>query len=151
MSKAGRNLIADELKNDWEKRYFNAKRLNASEWYTSERTYEVNNKSNGSRTLYHMVIAEHAKHRRYRMGQGAVKILTSLPDEIKGIEDTIGEIGLIKHMKEKYNLMVDYIRTTNTNEQRREIEIVFAENDDEGCVAGEDILKEEDRLNLKWR
>ena len=151
MSKKGQENVANEIKAEWESRYFNVKRLEPMEWVSSERTFKIRDKSNGNRTLYHMIIAEHAKERRYELGQGEVRILTSLPEEIKGIEDTIGEIGLVKYIKEKYNLEIDQIRITSLEGCRREVEVVFIENDDEGCIAGDNLPKEEDRLNLKWR
>ena len=151
MTKAGRNDMARQLKLKWESQYFNTRGLNPNEWYSSEKTFSFGARTNGARTLYLSIIGEHAKKRRYNIGQNLVQILTSIPDEIKEIEKAIDEIGLIKHMKEKYNIEVEYIRTSSTTENRREVEVVFIEHDDEGCVGGDDIEKEEDRLNKKWR
>ena len=151
LSRKGRNDIAWDLKEKWEKQYFNERRLNANDWYSSERTYRSKNKSNGGRTLYHMIITEHAKNRRYEIGQGPIKILTTVKYEIEEIEKALGEIGLVQYLKNKYNLEVDQIKTTCTRSHKREIEIVLIEKNDEGCVGGDDLLKEEDRLNLKWR
>ena len=121
------------------------------EWYSAEASYEVNNKTNGSRTLYLVIIGVHAREGRYAIGQGPVQILTVIPEEIREIEESIDEVGLINYIKEKYNLEVEQIKTTGTAERKREIEVILVENDDEGCVAGDNLLKEEDRLNLKWR
>ena len=151
MTKEGRNDIAKQLKNKWESQYFNERGLNPHDWCSSEKTYDTNGKTNGCRTLYHMIISEHAKQRRYIIGQNAVQILTTIPEEIKGIENAIEGIGLVRYMKEKYGLEIDQIKCTNTDGLRREIEIVLIENDDEGCVGGDDILKEEDRLKMKWQ
>ena len=151
MSKQGQKEIMEAIKTEWESIYFNVKRLEPMEWVSSERTFKIRERSNGGRTLYHMIIAEHAKERRYEIGQGDIRILTTIPEEIEGIEKSIGDIGLVKFIKEKYNLEIEQIRTTSINGCKREIEVVFLENDDEGCVAGDNILKEEDRLNLKWR
>ena len=151
LSRKGRNNIAWDLKEKWEKKYYNNKRLKPNEWYSSERTYLARNRSNGARTLYNMIITEHAKNRRYVIGQRPIKILTTVRYENEEIEKALGEIGLVKYLKEKYNLEIDQIKTTCTREYKREIEIVLIENDDEGCVGGDNLQKEEDRLNLKWR
>ena len=98
-----------------------------------------------------MIITEHAKNRRYEIGQGPIKILTTARYEIEEIEKELGEIGLVQYLKNKYNLEIEQIKTTCTRSFKREIEIVFKEKNDEGCVAGDDLLKKEDRLNLKWR
>ena len=151
MTKKGRNEMANDLKEKWEKQYFNKRDLTAREWYSSEKTFQIGKKSNGSRTMYHMIISQHAKNRRYEIGQRNVNILTTQPREIAEIEEKLEEIGMVKYLKEKYNIEIDQIKTTSTNEHRREVEITLVENNDEGCYGGDDILKEEDRLNLKWR
>ena len=150
MTKEGRNDIARQLKLKWESQYFNTRGLVPNEWYSSEKTFTFGDRTNGARTLYLTIIGEHARQRRYAMGQNVVKILTTIPEEIKEIEKVVGEIGLLQHMKEKYNLEVDSIKTSSTEEHRREVEITLIENDDEGCVGGDDIMKEEDRLYRKW-
>ena len=110
MTKEGRNDIARQLKLKWESQYFNTRNLNSNEWYSSEKTFALNDRTNGSRTLYHMVIGEHARQRRYVIGQKVVRILTTIPEEIKEIENNIEEIGLVKHLKEKYNLDIDQMK-----------------------------------------
>ena len=151
LSRKGRNEIAWDLKEKWESQYFNDRRLGENDWYSSEKTYSSNNKTNGGRTLYNAIITEHARNRRYEIGQGPIKILTTVKYEIDEIEKELGDIGLIKYLKNKYNLEIDQIKTTCTKSFKREIEIVLIEKNDEGCVGGDDLLKEEDRLNLKWR
>ena len=151
MTWEGKEDIKKQLKIKWESVYFNNRRLKPAEWYSSEKTYAYENKTNGSRTLYNLIIAEHARNRRFEIGQGVVRVLTVNPEEIEGIEKELGEVGLVKYLKEKYNLDIEQIRTSSTTNNRREVEIIMIENNDEGIVGGEDLLKEKDRLNRKWR
>ena len=151
MTLEGRNEVVKQLKSEWERRYFNNRRLKPAEWYSSEKTFTYQNKTNGGRTLYNLIIAEHARKRRFEIGQETVRVLTTLPEEIKDIEKEIGEIGAVKYLKEKYNLDIEQVRTTSTVSHRREVEIVMIENNDEGIVGDEILKKERDRLNKKWR